>query len=168
MARGRPKKWFMLQMWRLQQVAQVLTLVLLAVNLSLQLWGYIKWRGEVLGSYAGVFVIFLILAAVIYAFAIIWDMRLKMWREQTAVLIEKNPYMKEKMSPKEIAVYAMTWLPVLDHLGKNDPVLKDYADNLRKWLKREANEDAFAAKELEDILSHMGSERKDLFSLKDK
>ena len=31
------KKWFMLQVWRLQQVAALLTLVLLALNLALQL-----------------------------------------------------------------------------------------------------------------------------------
>jgi hypothetical protein len=166
----RVKKWFMLQVWRLQQVAQVLTLALLALNLALQVFGLIKWREDSLLSisYVGVPMILLLLAAVIWTFAIVWDVRLKMWREQTSVLIEKNPYMKERMSPKEIAIHAMTWIPVMDHLGKSDPAMKAYADSLRDWLKREAYEDKLTPKELEDILRHMGSEKNDLFGLKDK
>jgi len=163
------KKWFMLQVWRLQQVAQLLTLALLALNLSLQMYGYIKWRGAFFATpYTGVLFILLILAALIWGFAVIWDLRLKMWREQISVLIEKNPYMKERMAPKEIAIYAMTWIPVMEHLGKADPVLKVYAEELKDWLKREMKDDKLAPKDIEDILRHMGSDRTDFFGLHDK
>lgn len=168
MVQGGVKKWAMLQMWRLQQVAQILTLALLAINLSLQLWGFMKWRGAIMGSYAGVLVILLVLAAIIWAFAIIWDIRLKMWREQISVLVQKNPYMKERMSPKEIAVYAMTWIPVLEHLSKTDPALKAHADGLKVWLQREVDEDRFTLEELKDIVRYTGIDRKDLFGLKEK
>lgn len=168
MAQSAVKKWAMLQMWRLQQVAQVLTLALLAINLSLQIWGFMKWRGEIMGSYAGVLVILLVLAAIIWAFAIIWDIRLKMWREQISVIVQKNPYMKERMSSKEIAMYAMTWIPVLEHLGKTDSALKTHADNLKIWLQREIEEDRFTLEELKDILRYTGIERKDLFGLEEK
>ncbi len=163
------KKWFMLQFWRIQQVAQILTLVLLGVTDSILLWGKIQWRGGIISNpYVGPMIILLSIALVIWFFAIFWDLRLKMWREQTSVLIEKNPYMKERMAPKEIAIYAMTWIPVMEHLGKDDPVLKVYADELKDWLKREMKEDKLAPRDLEDILRHMGSERKDLFGLHDK
>ena len=167
--RKRVKKWFMLQVWRLQQVAQLLTLILLALNLSLQLWGYVKWRnGFLANSLTGVLSILLVLALVIWTFAYIWDRRLKMWREQTSVLIEKNPYMKERFSPKEVALYAMIWIPIMEHIGKNDPVLKANAESLRDWLKQELKADDLQPKELEDILHYMGQERKDLFGLEEK
>ena len=163
------KKWFMLQVWRLQQVAQLLTILLLALNLSLQVWGYIKWRGEFLSNpYIGVFLILLVLAAAIWSFAIIWDLRLKMWRDQMSVLVEKNPYMKEKFSPKEIAVYGMVWLPMLDHMAKSDPSIKEHADAMRKWLRRELTEDALAMKDIDDIFTYIGEKKKDPLGLEKK
>ena len=165
----RVKKWFMLQVWRLQQVAQLLTLVLLALNLSLQAWGYVKWRSGFLANpLTGVLSILLVLAFLIWTSAYIWDRRLKMWREQISVLIEKNPYMKERFAPKEVALYALIWIPIMEHIGKNDPVLKANADALKNWLRRELKADDLSPKELEDILHYMGRERKDLFGLEEK
>ena len=166
---SKTKKWFMLQLWRVQQVSQILTLALLGITDSILLWGKMQWRGGMISNpYLGPAIILLSIGLVIWAFAIYWDLRLKMWREQTSVLVEKNPYLKEKMAPKEIAVYAMTWVPMLEHLGKSDPVLKGYANDLKDWLKRELKEEELTSKDLEDILRHMGKERKDLFGLEDK
>ena len=104
---GGIKKWLMLQMWRVQQVAQILTIGMLAVNLTLQIYPYMKWReGDFFATpYVGASLILLALVAGVWAFALIWDMRLKMWREQMTVAVEKNPFTKEKMTPKEIMVY---------------------------------------------------------------
>jgi len=160
------KKWFMLQMWRLQQVAQVLTLTLMAANLSLLVWDYVKWRNEILqNSIVGPLIILLILGMAIWSFAMVWDLRLKMWREQVAVLIEKNPYMKERFAPKEIALYAITWLPVLEQLGKDNPEMKAHAESLRRWLQKELKEDELAQKELDDILEYIGKDKKGRFGL---
>jgi hypothetical protein len=168
MAENRIKRWAMLQMWRLQQVAQILTLIMLAITLSLQVWGFVKWRGDFMGSYAGVLVIFFILAALVWSIAFIWDVRLRMWREQISVLMQKNPFVKERMTSKEIAIYAMTWIPVLEHMGKDNPALRAQADRFRDWLKREVDENVITKEELEDILKHIGSDRKDLFGLEGK
>ena len=152
------KKWFMLQMWRLQQVAQVLTLVLLALNLSLQIFGLIKWReGSPLStSYVGVPLILLFLAMAIWTCAIIWDLRLKMWRDQMTILTERNPYAKEKMAAKEIALYEVLWLPLLDKLGKDDPKTKQAADELRAWLKKIARDDPAIARDIKEIYEYIG------------
>jgi hypothetical protein len=159
----------MLQVWRLQQVAQLLTLILLAINLSLIAWGYVKWRNGFLANpFTGVLSILLVLALAIWISAYTWDRRLKMWREQTSVLIEKNPFMKERFAPKEVALYALIWIPMMEHMGKNDPVLKANAEALKDWLKRELKADDLSPKELEDILHYMGKERKDLFGLEEK
>lgn len=163
---NRIKKWFMLQMWRLQQVAQVLTLTLMAANLSLMVWGYVKWRGSIFeNSIVGPLVILLVLGLGIWSFAIVWDLRLKMWREQVSVLVEKNPFMKERLAPKEIALYALTWLPVLEHLGKEHPEMKTHAEALRLWLQKELKDDSLVRKDLEDILEYIGKDRNGRFGL---
>lgn len=160
------KKWFMLQLWRVQQVAQILTLALLGVTDSFLIWDKVEWRGGIIADpYGGPVIILLTIALLVWAFAITWDLRFKMWREQTSVLIEKNPYMKEKFAPKEIALYAMIWIPIMERLGKEDPVLARNAQLLKDWLKREIREDELTTKDLKDIMEYMGKERKGLFGL---
>lgn len=149
------KKWFMLQVWRIQQVAQIITIVLLALNLSLQLYNFMNWRGGIFeNAYTGVLLLMFLLAAIIWAFAFIWDMKMRMWREQMTVAIERNPYAKEKMSSKEIAIYAFFWLPVLEKLGRDDPKLLEAADILREWMKQASKEDATTLSDLKDILRY--------------
>jgi hypothetical protein len=154
------KKWFMLQMWRIQQIAAILTLMLLAVSLSLQIYGYMSWRDWPFSSpYTGALVILIALGLMIWVISIIWDMRLKMWREQMTVLIERNPYAKEKMSSKEIVLYGLTWLPVLDKLGKDDPEARASAAALRKWIEEVSRDDAILRGDVSDVLRLTGTNR---------
>lgn len=152
------KKWFMLQMWRVQQVAQVITIALLAVNLSLQIYTFMHWReGSLFATpYTGATMIVLVLAAIIWGFAIIWDLRLRMWREQATVLMERNPYVKEKMTAKEIMIYGTLWLPLMENLGKTDPKMKEAAEALKEWLTRSMNGDEILTKDVDEILQHIG------------
>ena len=161
------KKWFMLQVWRLQQVAQILTLALLALNLSLQIFGLIKWReNSVLSiSYVGVPLIILLLAMVIWTFAIFWDLRLKMWRDQATVLIERNPYSKERMSSKEVALYLLLWLPLLDKVGSDDRNLKISAQAMREWMERELKMDPVLKKDVNDLFTLFLRNPEDAFEL---
>lgn len=90
-----------------------------------------------------------------------------MWREQMTVAVERNPYAKEKMSSKEIAIYALFWLPVLEKLGKDDPKLLEAASILREWLRQAAKEDAATLSDLRDILRFAGKSDSDFFSFED-
>ena len=156
----------MLQMWRFQQVSQIATLALLALNLALQVYNFMSWRGSIFSSpYTAVPFLLLILVAGIWAFAIFWDLRMKMWREQMAVVMERNPYAKERMYSKELVVYAMLWLPMLEHLGENDQKLKESADHLRAWLMKSYTDDKSLEKEIGDIMTYMGAKNDDLFGL---
>jgi hypothetical protein len=165
----RLKKWFMLQVWRLQQVAQIITLLLLAINLSLQLFGFIKWRGEALKNpYLTIPLIFLTLFAVIWIAAIYWDLRLKMWRDQATVLVERNPYTKERLNAKEMAQYGLIWIPVLERLGKEDKKLAETAEVLKGWIRREWKDDPVLVKDVGELFDHIGSDKMDLLGLKEK
>jgi len=155
------KKWFMLQVWRLQQVAQILTLAMLALNLALMLYDKMSWReGFFATPYSGVPVLLLILAAGMWAFAIFWDMRMKMWREQATVLIDRNPYAKEKMTSKEIALYELVWLPLFEQMAREDPKMRDGVSALKEWMKRAAKEES-VAQDTRDIMDHLGQRTPD-------
>jgi hypothetical protein len=166
----RIKKWFMLWMWRVQQVSQPLTLTLMAINLSLTVFGLIKWReGSPLSvSWIGVPLILLLLAFVILSFALIWDLRLKMWRDQATVLVERNPYSKEKMSAKEIMLYGVLWLPILEDIGKRDPKAKLAADALREWIRKASKEEPVMEKDLDDVFEYIGFGKKELMDFEKK
>ena len=158
------KKWFMLQMWRIQQVAQILTIAMLAITLTLQVYGYMSWReGTFFATpYVGGAVILLVLAAVIWGFAFVWDMRLRMWREQAAVLIERNPYAKEKWYSKEILMYNLIMLPILEKLGEDDEKLRSYARTVRAWMDKSLEKDHATQRELAELLKYVGMEGADL------
>jgi hypothetical protein len=158
------KKWFMLQIWRVQQVAQILTIAMLAISLTLQVYGYMQWREGTLFAtpYVGGVVILLALATVIWGFAFVWDMRLRMWREQAAVLIERNPYAKEKWYSKEIVMYNLIMLPILDKLGENDEKLKTHAKTVRAWMEKSLEKDPATQRELAELLKYVGMEGADV------
>lgn len=166
----RLKKWFMLQMWRIQQVAQVLTLALLALNLSLQAFGLIKWRtGSLLStSYIGVPMILLLLVAVIWTFAIFWDLRLRMWRDQANVAVERNPYAKERLSSKEVAWYVLYWVPMLEALGKNDRAVRESVESLRNWCRAELESDPILRKDTNDLVMLMMKKPMDALDILNK
>jgi hypothetical protein len=150
------KKWFMLQMWRVQQIAAILTLALLAISLSLDLYGFMSWRSGVFSSpYTGVPVILLTLGLMIWSISIIWDMRLRMWREQMTVLVERNPYTKEKMTAKEIVTYRLLWIPLLKKYEESDPTLKGHSEKLEKWIDHVMKDDSSVVREVEDLTGYV-------------
>lgn len=149
----------------MQQVAQVITIVLLAINLSLQVYTFMDWReGSVFATpYTGATMILLILAVIIWGFAIFWDLKLRMWREQATVLVERNPYVKEKMSSKEIALSMLVYLPLIEKLGKEDPSMKASGEALRAWLMKALAQDANTARDLNEVLQYIGTDLSKVF-----
>lgn len=156
------RKWFMLQVWRLQQISQVMTLLLLALSEATVLWGFLKYRGGVFNNpYIMIPVMLLLFGGAIWLASVFWDLRLKMWRYQATVLVERNPYSKEKMAPKEIVVYGMTWLPVLEKLGENDPKMKAQAEAFRTWLRKASKLEPNLEADMKEILDFIGEDAPD-------
>ncbi len=160
------KKWFMLQVWRIQQVAQILTIAMLAISLTLQVYGYMQWREGTLFAtpYVGGVLILLVLAAVIWGFAFLWDMRLRMWREHAAVLIERNPYAKEKWYSKEIVMYNLIMLPILEKLGEDDEKLQSYAKTVRAWMDKSLEKDPATQREVRELVEFVGMKPEDVLN----
>lgn len=119
----------MVQVWRLQQIAMVGSLILLVINLGLTIYGYIDWR--IRNPYIGVPAVVFALVTVIWIAAWAWDRRLRLWREQQSVIIERNPYASERLSPKELLMFEYVWIPGMQ---KADP---EFAAKCREWVSTE-------------------------------
>ena len=101
----------LVQFWRVQQISMIASLTLLAVNLALTTNQYIAWRFS--NSYIGTLVVLVILAILIWTFGYVWDRKLKLWKEQMVVSIERNPYSTMHMTPKEMVSHITIWIPWL-------------------------------------------------------
>ena len=123
------KRWFMVQIWRLQQIAMMGSLILLVVNLGLTIYGYIEWRTP--NPYIALPVILFLLMAVIWTAAWYYDRRLKLWREQMMVAIDRNPYAQDRLSPKETIQMEWMWIPLV---SQADPQIAEF---LKRWVKTE-------------------------------
>lgn len=150
------KKWFMLQIWRIQQVAQIITIALLSFNLALLIQPWMEWRGSIFeDKYTAVIFIMMVTFLAVWLFAIIWDLRMRMWREQATVLIDRNPYAKEKMTSKEIAVYELVWFPIMERLAKDDPKMRESLEAMKRWVRLAAREQS-VADDARELMGHIG------------
>lgn len=160
-----PKKWFMLQIWRIQQVAQLATIVLLSLNVAGMIFASIDWRVEGTAfekSYVTIPLLMAVIGMIIWLSAIWWDTRMRMWREQATVLVERNPYAKEKLSAKEVALYELLWLPMLDKMAQGDPKIKDSISSIRAWIHRSYTSDPLLAADVKDVFQHIDEYRQEL------
>ena len=135
------KKYFMIVYWRTQQIASIFTMILMAFTVSLQVNLYIEWRFS--NSYIGILLSLFILAVIILLAGYAWDKRLKMWREQVQVSIERNPYATKKLTPKEIITHESIVIPILEHMADNardGPSRRRFAQSViayRRWIAHE-------------------------------
>lgn len=138
------KRWVLLWVWRLQQPGQIFGLVMNAINMTLLANLYIKWRFN--NPYVGVLLSFGAVMFVVSLTAWIWD-KSKMWHEQIAVSVQKNPYQAHTMTPKEIVGYKMQWIPFNRKVGLNDE-----ADFWEEWCDEQMALDPELKKDVEEIL----------------
>jgi len=98
-------------LWRVQQIGVIASLSLLALNLSLTVNQYIEWRFS--NSYIGTGIVLVLAAFAIWCTGFVWDRGFKLWKEQTIVSIERNPYSTIHLTPKEVVLYTTMWIPWL-------------------------------------------------------
>jgi len=141
------KKFILVQLWRIQQIGMVASLSLLALNLALTVNKYIEWRFS--NSYMGTILILVTLAFIIWGFGYVWDKFLKLWKEQTVVSTERNPYSTIQMTPKEILAYTTIYIPWLKELGQHDSA--ELWQKIVDWNLRTDKNLVKAVKEIEAI-----------------
>lgn len=146
------KSFFLKWIWRVQQIAQVSTLVMMSISLTLQISSKIQWR---FGSpYAPEIFTFSLLAFVFLSFGYLWDRIFKMWVEQTEVVVERNPYMTRHMTAKEIVSNLTMWHPVYEALKLDTSVRV-----IEAWVKMAIEKDPKVKPICDDLIREFNVEQ---------
>lgn len=80
----------------------------------------------------------------------------------------EDPYTKEKLTSKEIVVYGLMWLPIMEKMAKDDPKLAEAVDIVKQWMKRVSEEDPNTIPGIKDIFDHIGKDGMGLLGLQKK
>jgi hypothetical protein len=139
--------------WRLQQSQLIVSMILWAVLLTLTSYQYVGGSiGEFFGSvYLGLFFLFLIIFAFIILIGFAFDRILKLWKEQNIVVAHRNPYVKDRLYPKEIVLWRHMFLPILKKQEDSDPKVKQEIVFMEKWIERSMSVDPETRKEVEEV-----------------
>ena len=156
------KRYIMVQLWRVQQSYTLLSLLIWGVLITFTAWPILSpvWQ-DFLGRLgvplsapgavaAGLLVIFLSVYVILYAFGVVYDKYLKLWREQLDVSYERNPYTREKLMVKEILMWRHMFLPVLRVASPTDPDARREIEFVEKWIAKTVAADAIIRKAVED------------------
>ena len=149
---NRFKRWILLWIWRIQQPGQIFNIVMSAINMTLLVNLYMKWRFE--NPYVGILLAFGTVMSVLLIVAYLWDAKAKMWHEQIEVSVHKNPYYYHKMTAKEVVGYKKQWVKLMRILGmeeeavfwdtwcdeqmRDDSVLAEQTRALQEYLREKA------------------------------
>jgi len=138
------KRFFMTQLWRIQQSYTLLSLVLWGIVIALTAFPFV---GSFLQHQFGfdpaapgfvaatLILLFLAVFAGLFSFGVVYDKYLRLWREQLDVMVEKNPYAREKLSPKEILMWRYIYIPVMRAKGRDDSHARKEIEFVEKWVE---------------------------------
>ncbi len=156
------KRYLMVQLWRVQQTYTLLSLLIWGIVITFTAWPILDdvWA-DILGRFgismnqpgavaSGLLVMFVGVYAILYAFGVVYDKYLKLWREQLDVSYERNPYTREKLMVKEILMWRHMFLPVLRVAAPTDPAARKEIEFVEKWIGRILASDAVIRKAVEE------------------
>ena len=156
------KRFVMTQLWRIQQSYTLLSLLLWGIVISLTaypviapLWlPFLQDRG-IPASTPGVIaltllLLFLAIYGVLFLFGVVYDKYLRLWREQLDVAVDRNPYAREKLTPKEILMWRYIYLPTLRVSGRQNPNTIKEIEFIEKWVERSVSEDGNIRRAVEE------------------
>lgn len=148
------RKRAMVYLWRAQQSGAMISITLLGTLTAASLYrDYLK---DFFNNYGfpmeqelpGIMVTMLIIFTGVFGIGFLFD-RLKFWREQNIVAIERNPYGSYKLTAKEI-YWIKIWSAALASAGPSDKQ-KAVEELFNQWVERSVADDAVLKAEVEGI-----------------
>jgi len=151
------KKGFMKHVWRIQQVGALGSVVMLAMTIALILYPMVDWRFFQFGltheqDWLIVIILWLMVVGVVLAGGFTYDVLLRMWVPQQRVAVERNPFQKNMMTPKECINWQYCWVPMLRKLGCDKE-----AEFMQKWNEHMMNEDPIFRREVYKVIKWINS-----------
>jgi hypothetical protein len=133
------KKVFMKYLWRVQQAQMVISMVFWSMTLTGIFYPYFRERFNNWGIgqenvLLGMLVLFLLVITGIIIFGVIYD-RLKFWKEQQFVIVERNPYTSWKLNPV-FTQWADLWIEMAKSVENKTPELEAKIEFFEEWVKR--------------------------------
>ncbi len=149
---GGLKKSLMLTVWRFQQINSMIMIIGLSLTLTLQLLPFVGWRFHQWGIPAShnwliVLIIFLIIFSSAVIIGLLYDVVLKLWIQQQTIMVERQPYAKEKMAAKAILNRKYFWIPMLKKAG-----LENEAEFSAKWAEHNMQVDPILRKDVNRVI----------------
>lgn len=133
-------------------------MVTLTITLTIVVFGMVDWRfyalfkklGLDFGTEGDIIIILLIFTSIItcgVTFGFLYDRIFQLWKTSTVVAVERNPYTKQMMQPKEVLNWHYFFIPMLRSTGKDDE-----ADLMEKWNNKCLKENPELRAEVNDVL----------------
>ena len=152
------QKFGMKLMWRLQAIGALYSVVMLTITLTLVVYPYVNWRffdvfdsiGLDFGTQSDIVItaiIFVVIVSAALTFGFVYDRILKLWKTSNQVAMERNPYAKNLMNPKEVLNWQYYFVPMLRASG-----CQKEAEFMEKWNQRVLNENPELKKEVAGIM----------------
>jgi predicted PurR-regulated permease PerM len=136
------KKYLMVQIWRMQQSQALISIFFWALTLAgVYYLSYFHPFFTSLGlpktevALGTIILFFLIVVGFLIA-GLIYDRFLKLWREQTDIAVERNPYSVERMQPKEIVQWKRFNVSIMKELAKTDGAIRKDIEFMEKWIAK--------------------------------
>ncbi len=136
------KKALMTYIWRIQQSQMIISIAFWSLTLTGIFYQYFAPLFDI---YLGVpqenvflgmlLLLFIVLAGVIIiGFA--YDRIFRLWQESSIVNVERNPYSRLLMMPKEILLWKRCQLRILKEVARGDPEAQKDIEFMDKWFDK--------------------------------
>jgi predicted PurR-regulated permease PerM len=158
----RTKHRFMTFMYRIQQTQYLISPVFWAATLTGVFFNiirdYLVGRGIVTPSQVALslLLIFGIIFTLILLAGFVYDVVLKLWREQNIVAVQRNPYSRERLMAKEIVLWKNVHLKTLQQVAKDDPEAASHIAFMERWIQKSLEGDPALRAEVEEIEAWVG------------
>lgn len=148
------RKRAMVYLWRAQQSGSIINILLLGTLTAASLYRlYLKEYFDNYGfppeqELPGVVITMLIIFTAVFGLGFTFD-RLKFWKEQNIVGVERNPYASYKLSAKEVYWIRIWRASILS--GNPTKEQKELAEYFDQWAMRSTEDDPNLRAEVEAV-----------------
>jgi hypothetical protein len=149
------KKGLMTYIWRIQQSQMIISIVFWSLTLTGVFYQYFAPLFDVyLGIpqenvFSGMLLLFFIVLLSVVLIGIVYDRVFRLWQESSVVSVERNPYSRFLLMPKEILLWKRCQLRILKEVAKDDPEAQKDIEFMDRWFDK-LLEDPKIAKQVEE------------------
>lgn len=86
--------------------------------------------------FGGMSLLLTIVLVCIVSIGIVYDKVFRLWHESMVVAVERNPYSRLLLMPKEILLWKRCQLRILKEVSKDDPEAQKDIEFMDKWMER--------------------------------